>query len=127
MIQFKVKTHFYYKTFHHDNYWSAHPREFREEYPSISRSKVHNQYCDNIWDVFPEKTVEVFQNIDVPLFGFKVLAAGAIPVADGLRYAYENGSDFVCLGMFDFQIVQDVNTTIEVLNTLGPRQREWRA
>ena len=29
-----VKADFYYKTFHHDNYWSATPRERREEYPS---------------------------------------------------------------------------------------------
>ena len=32
-IKLGVKPDFYYKTFHHDNYWSATPRENRVEYP----------------------------------------------------------------------------------------------
>ena len=32
-IKLGVKPDFYYKTFHHDNYWSATPKEFRVEYP----------------------------------------------------------------------------------------------
>jgi hypothetical protein len=57
--------------------------------------------------------------------GFKVLAAGAIDPADGFNWAFTNGADFICVGMFDFQIVDDVNTTIDVLNNLSGRKREW--
>jgi hypothetical protein len=37
-----------------------------------------------------------------------------------------NGADFICVGMFDFQIVNDVNICIETLNNLGDtRKRKW--
>jgi hypothetical protein len=122
-----VKPDFYYKTFHHDKYWSATPREYRKEYPNYSSTPIidHNQWNDNMWDQFSEQTIETFRSIDVPLFGFKVLAAGAIRPADGIRWAYENGADFVCLGMYDFQVVDDVNTTIDILGSLGKRDRPW--
>jgi hypothetical protein len=61
------------------------------------------------------------------MFGFKVLAAGSIPPADGIRWAYEHGADFVCLGMYDFQVVDDVNITIDILSSLGKRERPWFA
>ena len=57
--------------------------------------------------------------------GFKVLAAGAIQPEDGFRWAFENGADFVCVGMFDFQIVNNVNVAMEILKNLPNRKREW--
>lgn len=128
-IKAGIKPDFYYKTFHHDKYWSATPRENRVNYPKRSATQEigHNQWNDNMWDQFPEETIDVFKSIDVPFFGFKVLAAGAIQPADGIRWAFENGADFVCLGMYDFQIVDDVNTTIEILGSLGKRERPWYA
>jgi hypothetical protein len=78
-----------------------------------------------MWDQFSEHTIEVFNTIKVPFFGFKVMAAGAIKPADGIRWAFENGADFVCAGMYDFQIVDDVNLTIDILGSLGPRVRPW--
>jgi hypothetical protein len=80
-----------------------------------------------MWDQFSEQTIEAFRSIDVPFFGFKVMAAGAIRPADGIRWAYENGADFVCLGMYDFQVVDDVNTTIDILGSFGKRERPWYA
>jgi hypothetical protein len=144
-IQLGVKPDFYYKTFHHDNYWSATPKERREEYPTYQSSGAsaaapqvfagspgaqrvsHDSYNDNMWDQFSDRTIEVFNNIKVPFFGFKVMAAGAITPADGIRWAFENGADFVCAGMYDFQIVADVNTTIDILESLGTRVRPWYA
>ena len=118
---------FYYKTMHHDHYWSAHPRGNRKELESIGGfSPDHNQYHDNMWDIYPEQTVEVFSKVKVPLVGFKVLAAGAIQPADGFRYAFENGADFICVGMFDYQIVEDVNLVTEMLNNGSlNRSRPW--
>jgi hypothetical protein len=54
-----------------------------------------------------------------------VLAAGAIDPKNGFKWAFENGADFICVGMFDFQVVNDVNITIDVLNDLPNRQRKW--
>jgi hypothetical protein len=124
-----VKPDFYYKTFHHDKYWSATPRENRKEYPNYSMTPItdRNQWNDNMWDQFYEQTIDTFKAVDVPFFGFKVLAAGAIQPANGIRWAYENGADFVCLGMYDFQVVDDVNTTIGILSSLGKRERPWRS
>lgn len=124
-----VKPDFYYKTFHHDRYWSATPREYRYEYPSYPEKPVtnHNEWNDNMWDQFYEQTIDTFNKIEVPFFGFKVLAAGSIRPEEGIRWAYENGADFVCLGMYDFQVVEDVNTAIDILGTLGKRDRPWRS
>jgi hypothetical protein len=124
-----IEPDFYYKTFHHDKYWSATPRENRTEYPDYSPTPItdHNKWNDNMWDQFSEQTIEAFKSIDVPFFGFKVLAAGAIQPEDGIRRAYEHGADFVCLGMYDFQLVDDVNLTIKILSEIGKRERPWQA
>lgn len=120
------KPEYYFKTMHHDNYWSAHPREFRKEFSTSGEfSPDHNQYHDNMWDLFPEQTIEVLSKVTVPLIGFKVLAAGAIKPEDGFRYAFENGADFICVGMFDYQIIDDVNIVNEILNGSLNRTRPW--
>ena len=64
-------------------------------------------------------------SVNKPWFAFKVLAAGAIQPKDGFRYAFENGADHIVVGMFDFQVVENVNTVTEVLGSLGPRERKW--
>ena len=69
--------------------------------------------------------MEFVNRAKVPVMGFKILAAGAIPPEDGFRWAFQNGADFICVGMFDFQIVKDVNITIDVLNDMSLRPREW--
>jgi len=117
---------YYMKTMHHDNYWSAHPRENRFPFEVDGKRHLdHNRFHDNLFCLFPEKTVDFVNRARVPVMGFKVLAAGAIEPSDGFRWAFENGADFICVGMFDFQIVEDVNITIDVLNNLPGRKREW--
>jgi uncharacterized membrane protein YphA (DoxX/SURF4 family) len=123
-----LKPDYYFKTVHHDQYWSANPREFRVEFQLDGEYFLdHNKYHDNIFDLFPEQTVEVFKGIDVPWVGFKVLAGGAIQPEDGFRYAFKNGADFICVGMFDFQVVEDVNLVIDILNGDLERERKWFA
>jgi uncharacterized membrane protein YphA (DoxX/SURF4 family) len=121
-----IPADFYVKTFHMDKYWSAHPIENRVEYSVIGHaSPDHNQFHENMWDLFPLQTIEYMKQLNKPWFAFKVLAAGAIEPKDGFRYAFENGADFICVGMFDFQIIDDVNTAVEVLSTLKNRERKW--
>jgi uncharacterized membrane protein YphA (DoxX/SURF4 family) len=120
---------YYMKTMHHDRYWSAHPRENRAPFEQDGKKYLdHNMFHDNLFCGFPEMTIDFFSKSPVPVMGFKVLAAGAIEPADGFRWAFENGADFICVGMFDFQIVDDVNICIDTLRAIeesGGRERPW--
>lgn len=107
-----IKPDFWVKTLHHTNYWSARPDE---------------EYKDNIWCVNPEETIEYMNALPEPWIAFKILAAGAIDPAEGFSYAFKNGADFICVGMYDFQIVEDANIALDVLNGDIQRQRPWRA
>jgi len=119
---------YYMKTMHHDNYWSAHPRENRVPFEVDGKKNMdHEKWHDNCFCLFPERTVDFVNRTKVPVMGFKVLAAGAIEPEDGFRWAFENGADFICVGMFDFQVIKNVNITIEILNNLSSRKREWFA
>ena len=102
---------FWMKTLHHHDYWSAKPEERR----------------DNIWCEQPEETAAFMKDVKQPWIAFKTLAAGAIEPEVGFKYAFENGADFICVGMYDFQIVDDVNVALKVLNGDLKRQRDWRA
>jgi uncharacterized membrane protein YphA (DoxX/SURF4 family) len=119
---------YYVKTCHHDRYWSAIPRENREEFCIFSGNQSdHDKFHDNIWDLYPEQTIEFMKTIDRPWVAFKILAGGAIQPKDGFRYAFKNGADFVCVGMFDFQLVEDVNIAVEALAETAERERPWLA
>jgi NAD(P)H-dependent flavin oxidoreductase YrpB (nitropropane dioxygenase family) len=64
-----------------------------------------------------------------PWIAFKVLAAGAIKPQEGMQFAFENGADFVCMGMYDFQIVEDCNIATDLLKSdiLKYRKKGWLA
>jgi hypothetical protein len=121
-----IHADYYVKTFHHDKYWSAHPPENRLEF-SVDTTKFldHNKIHDNMYDLFPSVTAEFMKGVKKPWIAFKVLAAGAILPKDGFRFAFENGADFICVGMFDFQVVDNVNTANEILGSLKNRERGW--
>jgi hypothetical protein len=122
-----IPVDFYVKTLHHDKYWSAHPEDNRIEYADVIGpvSPDHNKNHENMWDLFPSRTIEYMKGVNKPWFAFKVLAAGAIEPDDGFRFAFENGADFICVGMFDFQVIDNVNTASEILATLKNRDRAW--
>jgi hypothetical protein len=121
-----IKPDYYFKTMHSDKYWSVTPVEKRENDPSdpLVRS-ANNKLNDNMFDLYPEQTIEVFSKINIPLVGFKLLAGGAIPPKDGFRYGFENGADFICVGMFDFQVVENANLVFDILNSKLDRKRPW--
>ncbi len=119
---------YYVKTLHQDDYWSAHPRENRFEFevgPDLSED--HNQYHDSMFDLFPERTIAFMAQVKKPWIAFKILAGGAIHPKRAFKHAFQNGADFICVGMFDFQIVEDVNIALEALTSVTGRQRPWMA
>lgn len=113
----KMGAEFYMKTLHHTQYWSARRPEQQDD--------VIDNRADNYWDLSPEKTISFMQEVDKPWIAFKVLAAGAIRPESGFRYAFANGADFLCVGMFDFQVEPNVALVKQLLPQLQNRERAW--
>ena len=106
-----IRPDFWMKTLHNTNYWSAQIE----------------QQNDNIWCEDPRETVAFMKDLAQPWIAYKVLAAGAIQPKVGFKFAFEGGADFICVGMYDFQIVEDVNLARNVLGGKLRRQRRWLA
>ncbi len=121
-----LKPDFYIKTLHHDRYWSAHPKENRRYLEMFEKeSPDHDQYHDNMFCHEAEETVAFMQTVKVPWIAFKVLAAGAIPPEEGFKFAFDSGADFLCVGMFDFQVRQDAALVRQAIAGAHNRKRPW--
>jgi uncharacterized membrane protein YphA (DoxX/SURF4 family) len=116
MEKYGLPTDFYMKTLHPSNYWSYQNDE--------AKPPVINNKRDNYWERSPETTIEFMNSVGKPWIAFKVLAAGALKPQAGFKYAFENGADFACVGMFDYQVVENCNTLNGVLNNLSSRKRK---
>jgi len=124
----KIEPDYWVKTFHHDKYWSAHPKDKREPFSvDVKQSDNHNEIHDNMFCLEPEETIEFFKTEKKPWIAFKTLAAGAITPKSGFTYAFENGADFITVGMFDFQIAEDAGIVCDVIEKTKERQRQWYA
>lgn len=126
---------FYVKTFNSGNYWSAGPPvepdpKWKPSDTELAQAELgawgnHN----NLWDTTPKQTAAFMASVKVPWIGFKVLAAGAIPPRDAFKFSFQNGCDFVVVGMYDFQVGGNVNIAKQLFlekDKLG-RTRPWMA
>ena len=73
----------------------------------------------------PEETIAFMESLPQPWIAFKVLAAGAIHPQDAFKYTFNAGADFLCIGMYDFQMVDDVNYAMEAYAESKVRKRPW--
>ena len=105
-----IEPDFIMKTFHPTGYWSYIPERERKD----------NIYCED-----REETIEFMRNFIKPWIAFKTLAAGSVHPEAGFRHAFENGADFICVGMYDFQVVENSNLVIDMLTNGMNRERPW--
>jgi hypothetical protein len=106
-----ITVDFWMKTFNEKKYWSAGP----------------TPRFDSVFEETPENTRDFMRTNRKPWIAYKVLGAGAIKPEEGFRYAFAHGADFLCVGMFDFQVDEDARLVREILQGNLARQRAWCA
>lgn len=110
-VELGLEHDFWMKTLHTHNYWSA----------------KHPTWHDNMYCYDPDETINFMETLEKPWIAFKTLAAGAIKPEEAFSYAFNKGADFLCVGMYDFQIIDDVNIALAALEVAQERNRPWRA
>jgi hypothetical protein len=113
-----IKADFYMKTLHSTNYWS-------KRRPEQTKEVIDNYSVDNYWCLDPDATVRYMQDLNRPWMAYKVLAAGALAPHVGFKYAFENGADFCVVGMFDFQVAENVEHAARIVKETQNRERAW--
>ena len=110
-VELGLENDFWMKTLHSHNYWSAQ----------------HPTWHDNMYCFDPAETINYMESLPQPWIAFKTLAAGSLKPEEAFPYAFNSGADFLCVGMYDFQIVDDVNLAINAHASAAVRKRVWRA
>lgn len=114
-----IEVDFYQKTLHSHEYYTA-PRP--DEKGAVGEH-------DNSWCKDPQAVVDFMAGVKKPWIAFKILAAGAIHPRNAFPFAFKNGADFILVGMFDWQIEEDVKLAKKVLSVLtsadAKRARRW--
>ena len=112
---------FWMKTVHRIDYPTAHLDEDRKKAPTGLGS------CDNRFvDTDRQEVFDYMATRPEPWIAFKVLGAGIEHPKDAFPVAYAGGADFICCGMYDYQVVEDVNIANGFFaNGLPERSRPW--
>jgi hypothetical protein len=75
----------------------------------------------------PAEIAAFMKTVKKPWIAFKVLGAGRMKPQDGLDLAFRLGADFVNVGMYDFQVGEDISLVREIVAKHEQRDRPWRA
>jgi hypothetical protein len=74
----------------------------------------------------PAEIAAFMKTVKKPWIAFKVLGAGRMKPREGLDLAFRMGADFVNVGMYDFQVREDISLVKEIVATHEHRDRFWR-
>lgn len=69
----------------------------------------------------------LMKTIHKPWIAFKILGAGRMQPKDGFDLAFKSGADFVNVGMYDFQVAQNIGLAREASLANEKRDRIWMA
>jgi len=115
----KLDVDFYQKTLHSHDYFTA---------PRPGETDALGPH-DNSWCSDPQAVIDFMATVKKPWIAFKILAAGALQPRAGFPYAFNNGADFILVGMFDWQIEEDVKLARRVVAAVASpdskRTRPW--
>ena len=75
----------------------------------------------------PQEIADVMKTVNKPWIAFKVLGAGVVKPREGFELALRMGADFLAVGMFDFQIMEDARIMRGLLAGDLKRERPWQA
>ena len=93
----KFDPDFYFKTFNSVGYYSQETRD----------------------------VAALMKTIKKPWIAFKVLGAGRVLPKDGFDLAFRSGADFINVGMYDFQVQENVSLVSAVVKSREARDRTW--
>ena len=112
---------FWMKTVHRVDYPTAHLGEDKKKAATGLGS------CDNRFvDTDRQEVFDYMATRPEPWIAFKVLGAGIEHPKDAFPVSYAGGADFICCGMYDYQVVEDVNIANDIFaNGLPARTRPW--
>lgn len=77
------------------------------------------------WSETPSDIAKFMSTVKKPWIAFKVLGAGRMKPPDGFNLAFKMGADFVSVGMYDFQVKEDVVLVKEIVTSHVQRNRSW--
>jgi hypothetical protein len=73
----------------------------------------------------PAEIAAFMKSIRKPWIAFKGLGAGRMKPRDGFDLAFKSGADFINVGMYDFQVKEDVALVREIIAGHDKRDRPW--
>jgi hypothetical protein len=113
----KLDVDFYQKTLHTNEYFTG-----AKPGAPDAVGKNDNSWCSNA-----QAVIDVFAKITKPWIAFKILAAGAIQPRAAFPYALSGGADFILVGMFDWQVEENVKLARRVFGVVaGPNSKRTR-
>ena len=121
-VDFGLDPDFWMKTLHVKSYLNVKHELDTTRITNNEEVMYQNVFCEEI-----DETIAYMATLKQPWIAFKILAAGAIDPEIGFRHAFESGADFICVGMYDFQVVDDANIAMDILNSdfKNKRPRPW--
>jgi hypothetical protein len=75
----------------------------------------------------PAEIAAFMKTVKKPWIAFKVLGAGRAKPREGFDLAFKMGADFVNVGMYDFQVQEDVSIVGEIVANHKQRDRTWNS